>query len=164
MEGHIIRQFEGKLLGSDLRFALVVSRFNELITSRLLEGAKDVLLRHGVRHQDVDVYWVPGAWEIPLIVKEIALQGHHDALVALGAVIRGDTPHFDYVASEVSKGLAHIALDQRIPASFGVLTCDSLDQALARAGSKAGNKGVEAAMAALEMANLLREIRSAREA
>jgi len=141
----------------------VVSRFNELITSRLLEGAKDAQLRHGVRHQDLDVYWVPGAWEIPLAVKEIALQGRHDALVALGAVIRGDTPHFDYVASEVSKGLAHIALDQRVPAAFGVLTCDSLEQALARAGSKAGNKGVEAALAALEMANLLREIRAPRE-
>lgn len=159
-----MRQFEGKLLGTDLRFAVVASRFNELITSRLVEGAKDVLLRHGVRHQDMDVYWVPGAWEIPLVVKEVALQGRYDALVALGAVIRGDTPHFDYVASEVSKGVAHIALEHRFPASFGVLTCDSLDQALARAGSKAGNKGVEAAMAALEMANLLREIRNVREA
>jgi 6,7-dimethyl-8-ribityllumazine synthase len=154
-----MQTFQGKLVGAGQRFALVVSRFNELITSRLLEGAKDALLRHGIRHQDMDVFWAPGAWEIPLVVKEIALSGKYDAVIALGAVIRGDTPHFDYVAAEVSKGLAHIALDQRTPVSFGVLTCDNLDQALARAGSKAGNKGVEAALAALEMTDLLREIR-----
>lgn len=154
-----MQTFQGKLVGAGQRFAFVVSRFNELITSRLLEGAKDALLRHGIRHQDMDVFWAPGAWEIPLVVKEIALSGKYDAVIALGAVIRGDTPHFDYVAAEVSKGLAYIALDQRTPVSFGVLTCDNLDQALARAGSKAGNKGVEAALAALEMADLLREIR-----
>jgi len=151
---------QGKLIGQGYRFALVVSRFNELITSRLLEGAKDVLFRHGVRHQDVEVFWVPGAWEIPLVVKEIALTGKQDGIVALGAVIRGDTPHFDYVANEVSKGLAQVGLEQRVPVSFGVLTCDNLEQALVRAGSKAGNKGAEAALAALEMADLLRTVRS----
>lgn len=159
-----MQTFQGKLVGEGQRFALVVSRFNELITSRLLEGAKDTLLRHGIRHQDMDVFWTPGAWEIPLIAKEIALCGKYDAMIALGAVIRGDTPHFDYVAAEVSKGLAQISLEQRTPVSFGVLTCDNLDQALARAGSKAGNKGVEAALAALEMTDLLRGIRNTKEA
>ncbi|MCF7935870.1 MAG: 6,7-dimethyl-8-ribityllumazine synthase [Synergistales bacterium] len=154
---------QGALTGAGLRFTLVVSRFNELITSRLLEGAKDTLLRHGVRHQDLAVYWVPGAWELPFIVKELALQGKQDAIIALGSVIRGDTPHFNYVASEVSKGLAHIGMEQRVPVAFGVLTCDTLDQALSRAGSKAGNKGVEAAMSALEMANLMQEVRGAKE-
>lgn len=154
-----MQQFQGKMIGTGLRFAFVVSRFNELITSRLVEGAKDALTRHGVRHQDLTLYWVPGAWEIPLVVREIALQGQVDAIIALGAVIRGDTPHFDYVASEASKGLAHVSLEQRVPVAFGILTCDTLDQALARAGSKAGNKGVDAALSALEMADLLREIR-----
>lgn len=155
---------QGVLLGSGLRFGIVVSRFNELISGRLLEGAKDALFRHGVAHQDVDVFWVPGAWEIPLVVKELALQGTYDAIIALGAVIRGETPHFDYVASEVSKGLALVGLEQRVPVSFGVLTCDDLEQALSRAGSKGGNKGAEAASAALEMANLLRSVRKEGEA
>lgn len=155
---------QGILLGSGLRFGIVVSRFNELISGRLLEGAKDALFRHGVSHQDVDVFWVPGAWEIPLVVKELALQGTYDAIIALGAVIRGETPHFDYVASEVSKGLALVGLEQRVPVSFGVLTCDDLEQALSRAGSKGGNKGAEAASAALEMANLLRSVRKEGEA
>ncbi len=154
--------YQGKLVGDRLRFGIVVSRFNELISSKLLEGSKDALLRHGVRHQDIDVYWVPGAWETPLVVKEIVLTGKYDAVIALGAVIRGDTPHFDYVAAEVSKGIAHIAADSRVPVAFGVLTCDNLEQALVRAGSKAGNKGFDAAVSALEMANLLREIRAPR--
>ena len=158
-----MRPFEGKLVGRGLRFFIVVSRFNELLSSRLLEGAKDVLLRHEVSHTAVDIAWVPGAWEIPLVVREAALSGKYDAIVALGAVIRGDTPHFDYVANEVSKGIAHIGLEQRIPVAFGVLTCDTLEQALLRAGSKAGNKGAEAALAALEMANLLREFREGKE-
>ena len=151
--------FQGKLVGTGLRFVVVASRFNDLISSRLLEGVKDVLLRHDVRHQDIDVCWVPGAWEIPLVAKEMALTGRYDAIIAVGAVIRGDTPHFDYVSAEVSKGVAHVGLDQRVPVAFGVLTCDSLEQALLRAGSKAGNKGAEAALAALEMADLLRNIR-----
>lgn len=155
--------YQGKLVADGGRFAVIVSRFNELISSKLLEGAKDALFRHGVKVNDVDVFWVPGAWEIPLIAKELSLLGKFDAVVALGAVIRGDTPHFDYVSSEVSKGLANVGLDQRTPISFGVLTCDNLEQALLRSGSKAGNKGAEAAMAALEMVNLLKEIRNTRE-
>jgi 6,7-dimethyl-8-ribityllumazine synthase len=154
-----MRVVQGRLLGEGYRFALIVSRFNELITSRLLEGAKDTLFRHGVRHQDVDVFWAPGAWEIPLVAKELALTGKYDGVIALGAVIRGDTPHFDYVANEVSKGLAQLGLEHRVPVSFGVLTCDNLEQALLRAGSKAGNKGAESALAALEMADLLKEVR-----
>lgn len=154
-----MRVFEGKLIGAGLRFGIVVSRFNELISSRLLEGAKDFLLRHDVRHQDIDVIWVPGAWELPLVAKECALSGTFDAVIALGAVIRGETPHFDYVAAEVAKGLATTGIQQRVPVSFGVLTCDTLEQALSRAGSKSGNKGFEAAAAAMEMANLLKEIR-----
>lgn len=156
-----MRVFEGKLIGSGLRFAIASARFNELISGRLVNGAVDVLTRHDVRHQDIDVYWVPGSWELPLIVKEIALGGRYDGIVALGAVIRGDTPHFEYVSAEMSKGLAMIGLDQRVPVAFGVLTTDNLEQALLRAGSKAGNKGAEAALAALEMADLLKKTRSA---
>ena len=156
-----MRTIEGSLIGSGLRFAIVASRFNELITGKLLGGAVDILTRHDVRHQDIDTYWVPGAWELPLIAKEIALTGKYDAIVALGAVIQGDTPHFDYVCAEMSKGLAHVGMEQRVPIGFGVLTCTTLEQALVRAGSKAGNKGAEAAMAALEMANLLKEARKA---
>lgn len=155
-----MRVYQGKLIGSGLRFGIVVSRFNELISSRLLEGARDFLLRHDVRHQDIDVVWVPGSWELPMAAKECALGGTYDAVIALGAVIRGETPHFDYVAAEVAKGLAHIGMEQRVPVAFGVLTCDTLEQALNRAGSKSGNKGFEAAAAALEMANLLGEMRS----
>ncbi|MDR1885277.1 MAG: 6,7-dimethyl-8-ribityllumazine synthase [Synergistaceae bacterium] len=154
-----MRTVQGSLIGSGLRFAIVVSRFNELISGRLLEGAVDVLTRHDVRHQDIEVYRVPGAWELPLITKEIALSGRHDAIVAIGAVIQGDTPHADYICAEVSKGLAQASIEQRVPVGFGVLTCSNLEQALARAGSKAGNKGADAAMAALEMANLLAEAR-----
>ena len=154
-----MRVFQGKLIGTGLRFAVIASRINDLISSKLLDGVKDVLIRHDVRHQDIDVCWVPGAWEIPLVAKEIALTGRYDGIIAIGAVIRGDTPHFDYVSAEVSKGIAHIGLDQRVPVAFGVLTCDTLEQALLRAGSKAGNKGAEAALAALEMADLLRNIR-----
>lgn len=151
---------QGKLIGTGLRFCLIASRFNELISSRLLEGAKDTLFRHGVNPQSVDIVWVPGAWELPLTAKELALAGKYDGIIALGAVIRGDTPHFDYVAAEMSKGLAHIGLDTRVPIGFGVLTCDNLDQALSRAGSKSGNKGSESALAVIEMANLLANIRS----
>ncbi|MBQ6775915.1 MAG: 6,7-dimethyl-8-ribityllumazine synthase [Synergistaceae bacterium] len=154
---------EGKLIGSGLRFAIVASRFNELVTSRLIEGAKDTLIRHDVSPNSIDVFWVPGAWELPLVAKEIALTGKYDAIIALGAVIRGDTPHFDYVAAEASKGLANVGLEHRMPVLFGVLTCDTLDQALLRAGSKAGNKGSDCAAGAIEMANLLRNIRKQTE-
>ena len=154
-----MRLIQGKLVGTGLRFLLAVSRFNELISSRLLEGAKDFLLRHDVQAQDIEVAWVPGAWELPLVARESALTGNYDAIIALGAIIRGDTPHFDYVASEVSKGLALVEMEQRVPVSFGVLTCDTLEQALLRAGSKSGNKGADAAAAAIEMADLLRQMR-----
>ena len=144
---------EGKLIGTGLKIAIVASRFNELVTSRLIDGAKDTLLRHDVSNGSIDIYWVPGAWELPLTAKEIVLSGKYDAVIALGAVIRGDTPHFDYV------GLAAVGLEHRVPVLFGVLTCDTLDQALLRAGSKAGNKGSDCALGAIEMANLLRNIR-----
>ena len=156
-----MKTIEGVLIGSGLRFAVIASRFNVLITGRLLDGAVDVLTRHDVRRQDIEVYWVPGAWELPLIAKELALSGKYDAIIALGAVIEGDTPHFDYVCAEMSKGLAHVSMDQRVPIGFGVLTCNNLEQALIRAGSKSGNKGADAAMAALEMANLLVRTRNA---
>ena len=150
---------EGKLIGTGLNIAIAASRFNELITSRLIDGAKDTLMRHDVSGSAIDIYWVPGAFELPLIAKELALTGKYDAIIALGAVIRGDTPHFDYVAAEMSKGLASVGLEHRVPVLFGVLTCDTLDQALIRAGSKAGNKGSDCAAGAIEMANLLRNIR-----
>ena len=150
---------EGKLIGTGLKVAIVASRFNELVTSRLIEGAKDTLMRHDVSGNSIDIYWVPGAWELPLIAKEVALTGKYDAIIALGAVIRGDTPHFDYVAAESSKGLASVGLEHRVPVLFGVLTCDTLEQALIRAGSKAGNKGSDCALGAIEMANLLKNVR-----
>ena len=154
-----MRVTEGKLIGTGLNVAIVASRFNELVTSRLIDGAKDALLRHDVQGSAIEIYWVPGAFELPLIAKELALTGKYDAIIALGAVIRGDTPHFDYVAAEMSKGLASVGLEHRVPVLFGVLTCDTLDQALIRAGSKAGNKGSDCAAGAIEMANLLRNIR-----
>ncbi|GHS93809.1 6,7-dimethyl-8-ribityllumazine synthase [Synergistales bacterium] len=155
-----MKVLEGKLVGTGLTMAVVVSRFNELISGKLLEGAKDALLRHDVSHQNIEVCWVPGAWELPLVAKELALSGKYDAIIALGAVIRGDTPHFDYVAAEMSKGLASVGMEHRVPVLFGVLTCDTLEQALLRAGSKAGNKGADCACGAIEMANLLKNIRA----
>ncbi|MDR1048535.1 MAG: 6,7-dimethyl-8-ribityllumazine synthase [Synergistaceae bacterium] len=157
-----MRVIEGKLIGTGLSIAIAVSRFNELISNKLLEGAKDALLRHDVSHQSIDIFWSPGAWELPLVAKELALTGKYDAIIALGAVIRGDTPHFDYVAAETSKGLAAIGMEQRVPILFGVLTCDTLEQALLRAGSKAGNKGADCACGAIEMANLLKNIKNIR--
>ncbi len=148
---------EGKLSSEGLRLALVTSRFNSFITDRLVEGALDAIARTGGNPDEVRVYKVPGAFEIPLVAKRLAASGRFDAVVCLGAVIRGSTPHFDYVASEVSKGVAQTALETGLPVTFGVLTTDSLEQAIERAGSKAGNKGFEAAMAAVETANLLRE-------
>jgi 6,7-dimethyl-8-ribityllumazine synthase len=150
--------FEGKLNGKGMKFALVVGRFNELISSRLYEGALDCLRRHDVDDGDVDVAWVPGAFEMPLVAKRLAAAGGYDAVVCLGAVIRGGTPHFDYVAGEAAKGIAKVSLDTGVPVVFGVLTTDTIEQAVERAGTKAGNKGWAAASTALEMANLQRAL------
>jgi 6,7-dimethyl-8-ribityllumazine synthase len=150
--------FEGDLIGSGLKVGIVVSRFNELLSSRLLGGAQDALQRHGVAEQDVDVAWVPGAFEIPLVAKKLAASGRYSAVVALGVVIRGATPHFEYVASEVSKGIASASLETGVPIAFGVVTADSIEQAVERAGTKQGNKGWDAASAAIEMANLLKSM------
>jgi 6,7-dimethyl-8-ribityllumazine synthase len=149
---------EGKLAGEGLNIALVVGRFNAFITERLLEGALDCLRRHGVADTGLTVVRVPGAWEIPLAAKKLAQAGAQDAVICLGAVIRGSTPHFDYVAAEVSKGIAQVSLESGIPILFGILTTDTLEQAVERAGSKAGNKGYAAAEAALEMVNLLKDM------
>ena len=152
------RKYEGNLLGEGLRFAIAVSRFNEFISGKLLDGALDGLIRHGVREEDIEVAWVPGAFEIPIVAKRLAQSGRYAAVLCLGAVIRGSTPHFDYVAAEVSKGIAHVGLDTGVPCIFGVLTTDSIEQAIERAGTKAGNKGYDAAMSAIEMSNLLTAI------
>lgn len=155
--------FEGFLNGEGLRFALVVSRFNEFISSKLLSGAKDCLTRHGADDALVDVAWVPGAFEIPLIAQRLAATKRYDAIICLGAVIRGSTPHFDYVSGEVAKGVAKVQLDAGIPVIFGVLTTDTIEQAVERAGTKAGNKGWDAAVSALEMANLFKQLEAPRE-
>jgi len=147
---------EGGLATRDLRFACIAARFNEFVVEPLLQGAVDTLRRHGVLPESIDVVRVPGAFEIPLAVRKLAASGRYDALIALGAVIRGDTPHFDYVAGECAAGLARVALDTGLPVAFGVLTTDTLEQATDRAGGKDGNKGADAALTAIEMANLLR--------
>jgi len=147
--------YEGNLIGTGLKIGIVVSRFNELLGSRLLSGANDALVRHGVAAEDVDVAWVPGAFEIPLVAEKLASSGRYDAVVALGVVIRGGTPHFEYIAAEVSKGVAKISLDTGVPVMFGVITADTIEQAVERAGTKAGNKGWEAATGAIEMARLV---------
>ncbi|HEY8344086.1 MAG TPA: 6,7-dimethyl-8-ribityllumazine synthase [Bacillota bacterium] len=162
------RVYEGKLVGVGLtiadvksqrrRFAIVVSRFNEFITGKLLEGAMDCLRRHGVAAEDVDTAWTPGAFEIPLIAQKLAASKKYAAVICLGAVIRGATSHFEYVAAEVAKGIAHVSLETGIPVIFGVLTTDTIEQAIERAGTKGGNKGFDAALTALEMANLCAEI------
>jgi len=146
--------FEGHLIGTGLKFGIVVARFNELLSSRLLSGAQDALVRHGVEAADIDVAWVPGAFEIPMVAGRLAGSGRYDAVIALGVVIRGGTPHFEYVASEVSKGVAKVSMDTGVPVMFGVITADTIDQAVERSGTKAGNKGWEAGVAAIEMANL----------
>ncbi len=150
--------FEGMLLGKGLRFGLVVSRFNEFISRKLLDGAQDALTRHGVNDDDIDVAWTPGSLEIPLVALKMAQTKRYDAIICLGAVIRGGTPHFDYVASELSKGIARIALDTGLPVIHGVITADTLEQAIERAGAKMGNKGFIAASSAIEMANLLKSL------
>ncbi|MFZ3170633.1 MAG: 6,7-dimethyl-8-ribityllumazine synthase [Carboxydocellales bacterium] len=151
-----MKLYEGKLIGKGQRVGIVVGRFNEFITGKLLGGALDSLKRHDVADKDVEVAWVPGAFEIPIVAQKMAKSGKYDAVICLGAVIRGSTPHFDYVCSEVSKGVAKVSLDTGIPTIFGVLTTDSIEQAIERAGSKAGNKGWEAAATAIEMINLLK--------
>ncbi|MFW5789649.1 MAG: 6,7-dimethyl-8-ribityllumazine synthase [Bacillota bacterium] len=149
--------YEGKLMGQGLKVGIVTARFNEFISSKLLTGAKDALIRHGVEEDDIDIAWVPGAFEIPLTAKKMAANDKYDGVICLGAVIRGATPHFDYVCAEVSKGIATVGLDTEKPVMFGVITTDTIEQAIERAGTKAGNKGFEAAVGMLEMANLLNQ-------
>lgn len=150
--------YEGQLLGEGKRFGIVVSRFNEFITSKLLGGARDTLERHGVDWKQVDVAWVPGSFELPLAAQRLAASGNYDAVLCLGCVIRGHTPHFEYVASEAAKGIAQVGLQTGVPAVFGVITADTLEQAIERAGTKAGNKGAAAAASAIEMANLFQKL------
>jgi len=152
------KRFEGILLGKGLKFGLVVPRFNEFFTKKLLEGAQDALLRHGVNEDDIEIAWVPGSFEIPLVAKKLAQTNRYDAVICLGAVIRGGTPHFEYIASEVTKGIARVGLDTGLPVVYGVIIADTLEQAIERAGTKAGNKGFEAAVNAIEMANLVKSI------
>ncbi|MCD4713037.1 MAG: 6,7-dimethyl-8-ribityllumazine synthase [Clostridiales bacterium] len=149
--------YEGNLIAEGLKFGIVVGRFNEFIGGKLLSGAIDGLKRHGVEEANIEISWVPGAFEIPLVAKKMAATKNYDGVICLGAVIRGSTPHFDYVSSEVTKGVAHVSLDTEIPVIFGVLTTDTIEQAIERAGTKAGNKGYDAAVTAIEMANLLKQ-------
>ncbi|ALC91248.1 6,7-dimethyl-8-ribityllumazine synthase [Bacillus sp. FJAT-18017] len=152
------RLFEGNLVGTGLKIGIVAGRFNDFITDKLVSGAQDALKRHGVDDADVDIAWVPGAFEIPLIAQRMARTNKYDAVITLGAVIRGSTPHFDYVCNELAKGVASTSLSTGVPISFGVLTVDSIEQAIERAGTKAGNKGWDAASSAIEMANLIRDM------
>jgi 6,7-dimethyl-8-ribityllumazine synthase len=151
---------EGNLRSEGLKFAVVVAKFNSFITERLLAGALDGLRRTGCADEHIEIIKVPGSWELPVVVKELASQKRHDAIICLGAVIRGDTPHFDYVAGEAAKGLGQIPMQTGVPVSFGVLTCNTLEQAIDRAGGKSGNKGFDAAMTAVEMAGLMRTLRT----
>ena len=153
-----MKTFEGNLIAKEIKIGIVVSRFNEFITSKLLSGAMDGLIRHDVQEKDIHVAWVPGAFEIPLIASKMAKSGKYDAVICLGAVIRGSTTHYDYVCSEVSKGIASVSLSSSIPVMFGVLTTENIEQAIERAGTKAGNKGYDCALGAIEMVNLIREI------
>lgn len=150
--------FEGNLIGKGLKFGIVVSRFNEFFSGKLLEGAKDALNRHGVLEADIDVAWTPGSFEIPLIAQKMAESKKYNAVICLGAVIRGGTPHFDYIAAEVSKGIANTSLKTGVPVIFGVITTDTLEQAIERSGTKSGNKGFDAAVSAIEMANLIKTL------
>jgi 6,7-dimethyl-8-ribityllumazine synthase len=152
------KTYEGNLLGKGLKFGVVVSRFNEFFSQKLLEGAKDALLRHGVLEADIDVAWTPGSYEIPLIAGKMAASKKYGAVICLGAVIRGGTPHFDYIASEAAKGIAKVSLDTGVPVIFGIITADTLEQAIERSGTKAGNKGFDAAVSAIEMANLVKAL------
>ncbi|UCG55441.1 MAG: 6,7-dimethyl-8-ribityllumazine synthase [Dehalococcoidia bacterium] len=152
------KSFEGMLIGKGLKFGLIVSRFNNFITKKLLEGAQDALCRHGVNDDDVDIAWVPGSFEIPLVAQKMAKSGKYNAVVCLGTVVRGGTPHFEYVAAELSRGIARVALESGLPVTNGVITADTLEQAIERAGTKMGNKGFDAAVDAVEMANLLKDM------
>lgn len=154
----MIQTIQGKLDGKDFKFSIVVSRFNTFITEKLLDGAIDCLVRHNVKEENIKVYWVPGSFEIPSVAKKLAQSKNSDAVICLGCVIRGETPHFDYVASEVSKGIAQVSLETGVPVVFGVLTTDTIEQAIERAGTKAGNKGFDAAMTAIELVNLYKAI------
>ena len=153
-----MKTYNGNLVGDGLKIGIIVSRFNEFISGKLLEGALDCLTRHKVSDDGIEIFWVPGAFEIPMIASKVAHSGKYDAVVCLGAVIRGDTPHFDYVAAEVSKGVASVAISSSVPVIFGVLTVDTTEQAIERAGNKSGNKGWSAALAAIEMVNLYKQI------
>jgi 6,7-dimethyl-8-ribityllumazine synthase len=157
----VVRTFEGNLSGQGLSLAIVVSRFNRLVTERLLAGAQDAMARHGVDQEKVDVAWVPGSMELPLVARRLAERRRYDAIVCLGAVIRGETSHFDYVASQAAAGISRVALDAGVPTIFGVITANTLEQALERAGGKAGNKGYDAVVAAIEMATLLEQLEGA---
>jgi 6,7-dimethyl-8-ribityllumazine synthase len=154
----VVKIYQGKLMAKGLKFALVVGRFNEFISQRLLEGALDTLERQGANSQDIKVIWVPGSFEISSVAHKLARSKKHHALICLGAVIRGDTPHFNYIASELAKGISQVSLTTGVPTIFGVITADTIEQAIERAGTKAGNKGRDAALAAIEMANLFKEI------
>lgn len=153
-----MRIYEGKLISSNKKYGIVVGRFNEFIGGKLLSGALDALKRHGVSEDDIEISWVPGAFEIPLIAKKMVELNKYSAVICLGAVIKGSTPHFDFVSNEVTKGIASVSLDSGVPVIFGVLTTDSIEQAIERAGTKAGNKGFEAAVTAIEMVNLISEL------
>ncbi|MDD5952244.1 MAG: 6,7-dimethyl-8-ribityllumazine synthase [Oscillospiraceae bacterium] len=153
-----MRTIEGNLIAKGLKIGICASRFNEFIVSKLIGGAEDALLRHGVCGDDIDLVWVPGAFELPLAAKKLANSGKYDAVICLGAVIRGSTSHYDYVCAEVSKGVATVSLNSEVPVAFGVLTTDTIEQAIERAGTKAGNKGFDAAVTAIEMANLLGQL------
>ena len=152
------KQYEGMLLGKGLKFGVVISRFNEVITLRLLDGTKDGLMRHGVNAQDIDLAWTPGCMEIPLVAKKLAQLGKYNAIICLGAVIRGGTPHFEYVAAEVNRGISRVSLDEGLPVIQGIITADNLEQAIERAGAKEGNRGFAAASSAIEMANLMKSV------
>ncbi|MBW2708312.1 MAG: 6,7-dimethyl-8-ribityllumazine synthase [Deltaproteobacteria bacterium] len=154
----MVNVIEGQLIAKGMRFAIISSRFNEFISRKLMEGAIDALVRHDASKKDITVCWVPGAFEMPVVAKKLAMSNRYDAIICVGAVIRGATSHFDYVANEVSKGIASVSLDTGIPISFGVLTTDNIEQAIERAGSKAGNKGFESAMAAIEMVSLFKDM------
>lgn len=153
-------EFQGNLLGAGKAFGIIVSRFNNFITKRLLDGSIDGLVRHGVKEEDIDIFWVPGSYEIPMAALKVAQTGKYDAVICLGAVIRGETPHFDYIASESAKGIAQVGLSTGVPTIYGVITTETLEQAINRAGAKTGNKGAEAALSAIEMVNLFEQIQA----
>ena len=155
----MVLRLSGKMDGTGRKFGIVVSRFNEFITSKLIDGAVDALVRHGVKEQDIELAWVPGSFEIPVVAKKMAQGKKYDAVICLGCVIKGDTPHFDYIAAEVSKGVASVGLESAVPVIFGVLTTDTIEQSIERAGTKSGNKGADAALCAIEMLNLYAQIK-----